>query len=275
MSDLTTPHGGPIATGADRAQTSPALPFANYLLSLGMVAVATLLAFVADNVIAAPNLSLLYVLPVVIAGTAFGWGPALTAALAGVLAFDFFFTKPYFSLVIYRPSDIWAAALLLVIAAIVTTLAAQARRRALEANLAAERVRTLQKLAHVVIEARPRSEVLQAAASALHEAFRAPAVIFMQENGALRGAARAGGPELTAADEEAARGAFSGRIHTRADSYPYDQARFEFWPVGTPADCRCVIGVDFARGEMERPAHPEPFVDIVAAYLATALGRRA
>jgi hypothetical protein len=83
--------------------------------------------------------------------------------------------------------------------------------------------------------------------------------------------AAAGGPEVTAADEEAARGAFANRLHTYAGTYPYDKAQFEFWPVGAPADRACVLGVDFTRAEDERPDNPERFVEMVAAYLGVAL----
>lgn len=271
MSDFVAPGSPPLASQEGRAAAPGLAPISQYLLSLLMVGAATLLAFVVHTLIAAPNLTLIFVLPVVIAATAFGWGPSLVAALAGVLAFDFFFTVPYFSFRISSPSDIWAAALLLVIAAIVTTVAAESRRRAVEASRAAERAEALQALAHVVIEARPRAEVIQAAATALQQIFRAPAAIFLQEAGALRRAAAAGRPEITAADEDAARGALSDRLHTRAETYPNDQARFEFWPVASPSNCVCVIGVDFTRAEGGRPEKPERFVDVVAAYLAAAL----
>ncbi len=88
---------------------------AQLAISLLLVAAATLLAFVVDHIVAAPNLTLIFVLPVVVAATFFGWIPALLAAVAGVLAFDFFFTQPYYSFRIASPSDLWAAALLLVI----------------------------------------------------------------------------------------------------------------------------------------------------------------
>lgn len=272
MSDFIAQQAAPL-TSEERGTSAPGLPLAGqYVLSLLMVGAATLLAFAVDKLIAAPNLTLIFVLPVIIAGTAFGWGPSLVAVAAGVLAFDFFFTQPYFSFRISSPSDIWAAGLLLVIAAIVTTVAAESRRRSLEARRAADRAEALQALAHVVIEARPRDEVVQAAAAALHQVFRAPAVIFLQEAGVFRRAASAGRPRVAAADEEAAQGALSDRLHTRAGTYPYDRAAFDFWPVEAPSGCDCVIGVDFTHAEGERPDGPERFVDVVAAYLAVALG---
>lgn len=269
MSDPAFIAGSPPVPAAGR--DAALAPAARYGLALLLVAVAALLGFVVEHLIAAPNISLLFVLPVVIAATAFGWGPALVAAGAGVLAFDFFFTAPYYSFRIASPSDLWATALLLVIAAIVSSVAAEARRRTLEAGRAAEQAQALQALAHVVIETRPRQEVLTAAAQTLNRLFRAPAVVFLDEAGTLAPAATAGAPRLTRAEEEAARGALDAHVAVRSETYPYDQSKFDFWPVTTTAACRCVVGVDFSRAEGGRPAAPERWVDVVRGYLAAAL----
>jgi len=149
-------------------------------LALVFVALATGLALLVQHLISAPNVTLIYVLPVIISATLFGWGPSLLAVAVGVIAFDFFFTEPYYSLTMTKPSEIWAAVLLFVIASIVTSVAAQSRRRAMEAREAAERAQALQALAHTVIEGRSQSQILQAAATALHRIFRAPAAILMQ-----------------------------------------------------------------------------------------------
>jgi two-component system sensor histidine kinase KdpD len=268
------PSAGEGAIPRSAPEDAQRLPLvAQYLVALLLVAVATVLAFVVDHLIAAPNLTLIFVLPVVIAATTFGWGPALAAAVAGVLAFDFFFTQPYFSFRIASPSDLWAAGLLLVIASIVSTLAGEARRRAVEARRAAEQARALQALAHVVIEGRPQAEIVKAAATALSQIFHAPAVIFMERGGGLGPVASAGGATAAPADEAAARGALSTRLATRAGVYPYDGSKFDFWPVIARDSCRCVVGVDFSRTD-ERPLAPERFVEVVGGYLAAALAGR-
>jgi K+-sensing histidine kinase KdpD len=226
---------------------------------------------VAENVIATANLTLIFVLPVVIAAATLGLGPALLASVVGVAAFDFFFTVPLMSLRIASPADIWAAALLLAIGAVVASIAGLSRRRAIEAQQAANREAALQKLAHIVVEQRSPQEILDAAAATLRRIFCAPAVVFLNEGGTLRRAATAGDPKLTSRDEEAARGAMTAQVHTRARMYPYDEARFEFWPVPCPTGPHCVLGVDFTRADAERPDEPELFTDVVAAYVAIAL----
>ena len=272
MPELTA-DGDLLAQGLQDlpAADGPGLPLvARYGAALLLVALATLLAFVVDHVIAAPNLTLIFVLPVVIAATALGWGPALLAVSTSVLAFDFFFTEPFYSFRIASPSDVWAAALLLVTAAIVSTIAAESRRRAVAAQRAAEQAQALQALAHVVIESRPQSEVVEAAATALSKIFRAPAAVFMQRGSAFAPVATAGGGKVTSAEAEAAKGSLDSRLAVRAETYPYDQSTYDFWPVATPKDRSCVIGVSFGQSGRDRPASPERFVEIVSAYLAAA-----
>jgi K+-sensing histidine kinase KdpD len=162
------------------------------------------------------------------------------------------------------------AGLLLVVAAAVSTIAAESRRRALEARRAADQAQALQALAHVVIEARPQAEVVSAAATALRRIFRAPAVVFMQTGKAFAPVASAGAVKITVAEAEAAKGALDTRLPARAETYPYDQSTFDFWPIGAAKDPACVIGVSFGRSGRERPPTPERFVEIVAAYLAAA-----
>jgi two-component system sensor histidine kinase KdpD len=272
MTELTAAEEPQLADAADRAaDNGDGLSLvARYSVSLLLVALATALAFIVDHVISAPNLTLIFVLPVVAAATLFGWGPSLVAVSASVLAFDFFFTEPYYSLRIASPSDLWAAGLLLVVAAIVSTIAAESRRRALEARRAAEQAQALQVLAHVVIESRPQAEVVSAAVTALSQIFQAPAVVFMQRGKAFAPVATAGAARITAAESEAAKGALDTQLLARAETYPYDQSRFDFWPVATSKDVSCVIGVCFGRSGGGRPAAPERFVEIVAAYLAAA-----
>jgi len=258
-----------------RPAAPPSFPLiAQYGLALVFVALATGLAFLVQPLIAAPNVTLIYVLPVIISATLFGWGPSLLAVAVGVVAFDFFFTEPYYSLTITSPSDIWAAVLLFIIACLVTSVAAESRRRAMEAREAAERAQALQALAHTVIEGRSQSQILQAAATALHRIFRAPAAILMQRENHIEAVATAGSARITEADREAAQGALSSRESTRGDTYPYVGACFDFWPISTPAGSNCVLGVNFVHAARERPNSSEQIIEVIAAYIAAAFALR-
>jgi K+-sensing histidine kinase KdpD len=76
-----------------RRAAAPPLPLiVQYGLAFVFVALATGLAFLVQPLISAPNVTLIYVLPVIVSATLFGWGPSLLAVAVGVVAFDFFFS---------------------------------------------------------------------------------------------------------------------------------------------------------------------------------------
>jgi two-component system sensor histidine kinase KdpD len=258
---------GDISTAwAEALRTSPW--FVQYAASLILVALAVAAGFGLERAIPPANLTLVFVLPVVVAATIFGWGPSLAAVAAGVLAFDFFFTEPYFQFTIASPTDLWAAILLLVVAALVSGVSAEMRRREVAAQRSARQAGALQALAHVVIEGRPHPEIVQAAANALHQIFGGPATIFEESNAGVDLVARAGRASVTPADEEAAVGVVALQLPSRGRAYPFEDARFDFWPIRMPSRGTFVIGVDFSKATEGRPPSPERFVEVVSGYLA-------
>ncbi|HWA63589.1 MAG TPA: DUF4118 domain-containing protein [Caulobacteraceae bacterium] len=272
---MSTDLTRPLHTERDLAPATEPRAWLGYAVALALVAAATVVAFVVDHLIRTPNLSLIYVLPVVIAALSFGFGPSLVAAVASVLVVDLLFIEPRYTLTVASPNDVMALALLLVIAALVSTVGAQSRRRALQAQAAADQAEALSALAHVVISEAPRAEVLRAAADALSQIFGAvPAVVLVEAaGGGLQTAAAAAGARLSPADQEASRAALESGRPTRADAYPVEQAEFDFWPVMGPAGARCVLGVRFPGGDKDRPEHPDRVAEVVGAYVATALKR--
>lgn len=251
---------------ADPGMSLPAV--VQYGLTLAMVIAAVFLAWAASQAVPAPGLTLIFVLPVVVAGTAFGLGASLFAGALGLLAFDFFFTPPYFTFRMTDPSDIWAAVLLLLTAGIVSSVSWTARQRALDARRAADRARALQAMAHAVIEGASEREVVQAAATALGAIFAAPAAVLARRDGTLTVQATTPGATLSAAEIQATRAAADACAPARAETYPHVQSRFDFWPVAVGRETRFVLGVDFSHGDEPMPPDSDRFVEIVSGYLA-------
>jgi K+-sensing histidine kinase KdpD len=240
-----------------------------YGLPLVMVATMVVFGLGLERLVPPANLALIFVLPVVVAATTFGFGPALGAVAASVLAFDYFFTQPYYQFTIASPTDLGTAVLLLVIAAIVSAVASESRGRAMAAQRAARQAGALQELAHTVIEGRPRREVLQAAAAALGEIFEGPAGIFHERGGRVVLVASSGGPvTITSADEEAALYAIERQCPTRAGVYPFGESRLDLWPVRIPTAETLVLGVDPSKAANRRPIEPQRFIEVVGACLA-------
>jgi K+-sensing histidine kinase KdpD len=276
MSDVLTAEPASPATPAPTSETTSAAhvpAVARYGASAFFVAVATGGALILEGPIGDRGLTLVYVLPVIAAAALYGWAPSLLATVLGVMAFDFFFTEPKYSLAIAGSADIWAAGLLLVIAAAVSAVAAESRRRELAAREAASQWRALQALAHEVISSKAWPQIAGAAALALNQIFRAPSVILTRRSGELQLAASAGAASLAVAEMEAARWVLSERLALRAEAYPFDASTFDFWPVGGPGERGCVIGVAFQAGGGRRAAEADRFAEMVSAYLAAAMGR--
>lgn len=251
----------------------PAL--AGYGLALAMVALATVLAIAVERQVRIPNLSLIFVLPVVATAALFGWRPALAAAVASVAAYNFFLLEPRYTFRVADLTDVWALVLLLAVAAITSAMAAESRRRALAAAEAARQAEALQGLARTLVGAMDRPAVAEACAGALFQLFGAPAVVLVEADAGLEAAALAGGRALTDADREAALWSLASRLPTRGGEYPAEAAAFDFWPVISGRRRGAVVGVMIGGLEQGRPAAPERVVEVVGAYLAVALDREA
>jgi two-component system sensor histidine kinase KdpD len=193
--------------------------------------------------------------------------------VAGVAAFNFFLIEPRYTFRVHDPANIWALGLLLVTAAIVSAVAARARARAIEARRHAAQAQALQAFARTLMAETDSAGVAAASAEALARLFSAPAVVFLEADGALAPVYAAGGAAVGEAETEAAKWALASRLPTRAGAYPIDRSTFDLWPVSGAGRWLAVIGVRFAGGPGERPADPDRLVEIVGAYLSVALAR--
>src|ERR1700741_3058054 len=100
-----------------------------------MPAVAAVVAVGVDSTVAIPNLSLVFVVPVIIAGVSLGLGQSLFSAILGALAFNFFLTEPRYSFLVDDPANVWAIGLLFVVGLIVSGVAFASRQRLTEGAL--------------------------------------------------------------------------------------------------------------------------------------------
>jgi two-component system sensor histidine kinase KdpD len=97
------------------------------LKSLTCVCVATVALLLLDRVLPLNLLPVIYLIPVVIAATQWGTWPAITAALAGGAAADFFFAEPFYSFTMDNPQDVVDLLLFLFVAFVSSHLASRLR----------------------------------------------------------------------------------------------------------------------------------------------------
>jgi K+-sensing histidine kinase KdpD len=97
-----------------------------YAAALGVVAVATAVGALARHHLGEPDMVLLYLLAVVIAGARFGRGPSLLAATLSVLAFDFFFIPPTFTFLVSEKRYVLTFAIMLAVSLVTSGLSLRA-----------------------------------------------------------------------------------------------------------------------------------------------------
>jgi K+-sensing histidine kinase KdpD len=243
-----------------------------YLASFAMTAVATVVAVGVDSTVTIPNLSLLFVVPVVIAGVSLGLGPSLGSAFLGALAFNFFLTEPRYSLTVDDPGNIWAIGLLFVVGLIVSGVAFTSHRRAAEAALLRRQAAVLQGCSRDLVAADNTKAIVSITAQALAALFQVPVVVMLVREGRVVSLERAGDLEPNEAELEAARSSLATGTAVRGGVYPDPASRFDFWPVKTAEGQNAVIGLAFDPDE--RPAAPDTLVDTVRNVLALVLDRR-
>jgi two-component system sensor histidine kinase KdpD len=89
------------------------------LTTLGLVG----LAYISEL----PNVSIVYLIPVLISATRWGIFPAITAALASIAASAFFFYPPIYSLQVHNPLQLFDIALFVLVAVVTGQLANSVR----------------------------------------------------------------------------------------------------------------------------------------------------
>jgi K+-sensing histidine kinase KdpD len=243
-----------------------------YLASIVMTAAATVVAVGVDSQVTIPNLSLVFVVPVIIAGVGLGLGPSVCSAVLGVLAFNFFLTEPRYSLAVDDAANIWAIGLLFAVGLIVSGVAFTSRQRAAEAALLRRQTSVLQGYSRDVVAADNANAILSITSRALAALFHAPAVVMLVAEGRVVSLERVGDIEPQQAELEAARSSLATGTVLRGDVYPNLASRFDFWPVKTVEGHNAVIGLAFDPDE--RPASPDTLVNIVARVLALVLDRQ-
>ena len=164
----------------------PHRPLQRYLLSLGLVAVSTLLSFFVRGQLEPANLVMLYLMSVVVSAIFLGRGPSLLAAVASVLAFDFFIIPPYLTFEVSDTQYILTFAVLFIISLVVSSLTARVQEQAEAAIQREKQTSALYNLSRDLTSATDLQQVAQTIIHQIEQAFGREAAIFLPENEQLR-----------------------------------------------------------------------------------------
>lgn len=226
-----------------------------YGLSLAAIAFATALAWPLAAWEAVPGgaISAVYLAAVLAVGARAGLGPSLAAGLLGSLAYNVFYTPPYFSLAISQPEDLVSVLVYLLGALFTGSLASRLKAQVEAMRRAKRRTDTLYDFARKIASAHRPDDVLWAAAFHIAATLDCHSLILMP-NAAGTLEQVQGHPtidELDARAEGAARWAFERNEPAGAGTDTLPTSEWLFLPLATSTATLGVIGVRFhdrARG---------------------------
>jgi len=176
---VTDPAAGP-ATPVPRARLSFG-GWAGYAIGAGFIAAATGLALLLDRSFARVDLGVVYLSAVLAAGVLYGLRPALVAATAAFLVYNFLFLEPRYSFAIGSPTDILTLVVFWAVALVTGVLAGRVREQAKRAQRRASAVSALLAASQTLSAAEGVPETARVLAEQTAAAAGAKAVVLLPE----------------------------------------------------------------------------------------------
>ena len=183
---ITGEQSASSKTKAARDLSSTRIAWPRYLGALGITALCTGVAWAMHGRFAPSNLTMIYLVGVVLAATTLGRGPSVVASIGGVLAFDFFFVPPYLTFAVSDVEYLLTFAVLLGTGLIVSNLTSRVQNAAQSAREREKRTLALYSLARDLAATRGRENIVQIALHHIEELTNAPAAIWRLDGEELK-----------------------------------------------------------------------------------------
>jgi len=191
----------PDTSASNRARRAP---LRGYFEALLMVVASTLLGLLIAPRWGTAPVVLLYLPAVLAAAVHCGLWPALVAAGASTLAYNFFFTAPYRTLLIHSPADAVTVVILFLVALVTSHLAGSMREQARLARAHAARNATIAGLARRLLSCAGEQDIGEVAVRELSRLLECNAVLVAGKGDPRLVASAPGEMALTSGDMTAA-----------------------------------------------------------------------
>ncbi|MDA8231622.1 MAG: sensor histidine kinase KdpD [Magnetospirillum sp.] len=240
--------GGRDEEGARPAPVPPrpAAPpdWRGYLVALVATAAATGLGFLIDMALPTANISVAYLMAVLLVAMKAGLRPAILASVWSFLAFNFFFTEPRWSFAVTDTQNILTIVFFLIAAVIMSNMASRLRTQVQATRESARRTANLYDFGRKVIAAATQDDVLWAVVHHVAATIHGKSLILLPGDGGL--AIAAGYPPEDLLDEKsqaAAEWAWSHGSPAGRGSATLPASLWLFLPLRTARAAVGVLGV--------------------------------
>jgi two-component system sensor histidine kinase KdpD len=152
-----------------------------YLISAGICAATTVLAFLLQPLFALTNIIMIFLLAVLLVAVRFGRGPAVLSAVLNVAAFDFFFVPPRFSFAVSDVQYLLTFAVMLTVALITGQLAAGLKYQARVAMNRELRARALYEMSRELSAALMLEQIAEIAGRFIESSFNGKSALVLAD----------------------------------------------------------------------------------------------
>ncbi|MEA3539195.1 MAG: sensor histidine kinase KdpD [Pseudomonadota bacterium] len=260
-------EGGPV-----RARTAPAKGWGkprDYALIAVAIGFTTLLCKIAEPLIGAGGVDLIYLLPVIAVAGRFGSRPGIVAGMASALAYNFFFLPPLYTFTIADPQSVLTLFVLLGIAIFTAEIASRLKTRATLGARSAHENAAVAAFGQALARASDWESTSRIVCAEMARILGVRSLLLCEQNGSL--AIRASFPEgavLGPIDLAAADWAWSRGEPAGAGSDTLNAADWQFHPLKTALGVLAVVGLSSEDGRAPVSADR-------AVLLSTLLGQAA
>ena len=244
-----------------------------YVEALLMVAVATLVGLLVEPRFGNSPVDLLFIPPVLAAATFYGLSPALAAALASALSFNYYFTQPIHTFRIDKTEDVVAVLVLFIVAVVTSQLASRVRGQAQRADANASRNATIAGVARHLLSCRTKQEIGDVACREIARVFDCNATLLSGLPTPEPIAQAPGHASLTLSDIAAALATLTGGEPAGRGTNRLDPADWLFFPVRTEQGVVAAMGLARDDGCPAISDEQKPLLVNLLDQVALALGR--
>jgi len=221
-----------------------------------------------------PNLSIVFLMAVLVTAMTLGVWPAIYASVLSFLVFNFFFIEPVYTFTVAEPYELLALVIFLVVAVVTSAIAGRARE---QAKISASRARAMRRLydfTRRLSGLAALDAVAEGAASEIHASLGRPTIIMLARGDDLDLTA-AWPPEdaLDAAAITAARWAYSHTEPAGADTATLPIIPWFFIPLRIGEKVLGVVGVAKEKEASPLDSEARTLLDTLAEQTAAALDR--
>lgn len=239
------------------------------------VALTVAVGYLLDRWLSLPNLSVIFLVPVVLCAAWFGLWPAITASVLAFLTCDFFFIAPRHQFTIRDPSEFLALVVFLIVAFVTGMLASRVREYSNFMRTRAEAAQSLFEFSRNLSGSSNLDEVLWAAVGQIQKSLDARCVALLVPNDGDLTLSAAWPPldELDPGETSAARWVLekSEAAGWRTGTLP--NVRFQFRPLSTSRGVLAVAGIQFKKPDEPLTAQEEGTLTSLLEQTAIAVDR--